>query len=68
MCALAVLVCGVSLALPRLPLIGSIAVHVALFVTYLVLVWVGGVLPPQDRARLREASLSPRAALAALTR
>lgn len=65
---LAVAVCAVSLSLPPFPLAASVAVHAALFGGYLVLVWMGGVLPEQDRARLREVRLSPRAAIAALTR
>jgi len=68
LCAVAVGVCAVSLALPTLPLAGSIVLHAALFLAYLVLVWIGGVLPPADRTRLRDAGRSPRALISALTR
>lgn len=67
LCVLAVLVCGVSLALPAMPIVTSIGVHVLLYGLYLVLVWIGGIIPAQDRARLRAARLSPRAILASLT-
>jgi O-antigen/teichoic acid export membrane protein len=68
LCVLAVLVCGVSLALPAMPVLVSISVHVLLYAIYLALVWIGGILPDEDRARVKAAGRSPRAVIAALTR
>jgi O-antigen/teichoic acid export membrane protein len=42
-------VCLISLSLPAQPLLGSIAIHVALYCVYLVLIWRGRILTPAER-------------------
>jgi O-antigen/teichoic acid export membrane protein len=44
-------VSGLAMLLPRLGLVASIAVHALLFVLYVALVWIAGVLTPAEKRR-----------------
>lgn len=66
LCVLVAGVCGISLALPALPLAPSIASHFVLLSIYALLLWFGGVLSDDDRARLRKTRFSPRALIVTL--
>lgn len=65
---IAIAVCAVGVSLPQLSLLLSIGTHIGLVAAYGLFVWFGGVLHPDDLARLRGVRLSPRALLAAFTR
>ncbi len=66
--AIAVVVSGVALALPDIPMPWSPMTHAALVGLYLVLVWFGGVLTREDKQRLSGVRLSAASIVAAFTR